>query len=668
MGIGGSVAEAKIGQKGSVEVGFVGVPPPGFQNALLNITGVRINTNASAGQGDRKWQTIPIPSGIASSGGKPGDLQIDLNTIQNIPELFNRAPVRGGNYVIAELLLDSSNPGTLIPNCPNAGANEGCINYPIQLQNAGSPITAAITSVSPQKNGLALLVLKLQLTIVQSPVVSGDPYLVNIAMSSPDPSQTLATLSGTVDTGTSTSTGKKKKIRQLAVNVQQVGTGSTIISVPVLNKCPKGGPKAPCYAIGLPAGASFGSYYDLAVAGGTATYAATRTPAITAGSTPTFNFVVKGDQKVGSISGQLRDNCTLNPLTGATLQVLIPPNSNSDADCFANPGECVVVATANSDTNGNFPLPGTVSTPSQFSSIPILSSSAPPYALMVSMPGYDSVVVPAVPDATKKGGTCTIDDGDGPCDFLLTSAIISGTVTISTPPTGETTIVQVFAEDHATNKIESALLMPLVMRGPINSAPFNLNVPTSVASFDLFATSIDTFQGVSDPYQGHTIEVVSSVPQPGPPTGVQQCKTSAPVTIGPLDCIGHGSVTGNVANADLGTSVVLSKDGVQISVTPVQNVAPNSPSTNKYSFCAPADSYVLEPFELQTPTPGTVPISAPTSAATGHTASIAIPPPPTIAASPTGSPTPSISCPSTCAHPDGSCPGVCHNVGKQLSK
>src|SRR5882672_5377579 len=95
----------------------------------------------------------PGPVGHRQFGGKPGDLQIDLNTIQNVPELFNSAPVRGGNYVIAELLLDSSNPGTLIPNCPSAGANEGCINYPLQLNNAGIPITATTTGVSPQKNG-----------------------------------------------------------------------------------------------------------------------------------------------------------------------------------------------------------------------------------------------------------------------------------------------------------------------------------------------------------------------------------------------------------------------------------------------------------------------------------------------------------------------------------
>ncbi len=632
IGFGGSVADAKFSQRGSVEVGFTGVPPPGFQNVLLNVAGVQINPNANAGQGNSKWQVIPVPAGTVGTGGRPGDLQIDLNTIQNVPQLFNTAQVRPGTYVIAQLILDPNNPGMLVPNCPNSGTAEGCINYPIQLQNAGQPIFATITNVAPPKNGLALMVLQLQVTIVNIPFLAGDPYLVNVTMTAANPSQTLATISGTVSSTGTVVTGKKKKLRQLVVTAEQVGTNNQIISAPVLSTCPKGeGPT--CFAMGLPAGAQYGSYYDLAVSGGTAKYAATRTPAIIAGGNPEFDFSTTGGQKLGTISGTITDICTSAKLVGATIQLLIPPDSNPTADCETAPGECVSVATTNTDSNGNYPLPGTILTPSQFNNIPILPA-ADSYTMMVSMPGYDTVVLPAAPAANKKGGTCTINETAGlPCSLALTSAIISGTVRISTPPTGQTTIVQVFAEDHGTNKIESALQMPLVLRGPTNSAPFNLNVPSSVASFDLFATTIDTYQGISDPYQGHSFEVASDILQPGPPTGAG-CKTSAPVTIGPLNCIGHGSVTGNVANADLGTSVVLSKGGVQITQMPVQNIAPLTPSTNKYAFCAPADTYTLEPFELKTPAPGMVPISAPTSV----------------------------------LYPDGSCPGVCNNVSKQLQK
>ena len=669
IGFGGSVAEAKFSQRGSVEVGFTGVPPQGFQNVLLNVIAVQINPNAAAGPGNNKWQIIPVPTGVFGTGGRPGDLQIDLNTIQSVPQLFNTAQVRPGDYVIAELILDPNNPGTLVPNCPNAGATEGCINYPIQLQNAGNPIFATISNVSPPKNGLALLVLQLKATIVNAPIISGNPYLVSVTMTAVNPAQTLATVSGTVtSTGTAFVTGKKKKLRQLVVTAEQVGTNNQIISAPVLSNCPQD-LKPTCFTMALPAGAQYGSYYDLAVSGGTAKYAATRTAAITPGtSTPAIPFSTTGGQKLGTISGAITDLCSsTTKLVGATIQLLIPPDSNPTADCETAPGECVSVATTNSDSNGNFPLPGTINAPSQFNNIPILPASGT-YTMMVSMPGYDTVVLQAQPQANKKGGLCTINGTPSqPCSLALTSAIISGTLTISTPPTGQSTIVQVFAEDHGTNKIESALPMPLVLRGPTNNAPFALNVPSSVASFDLFATAIDNYQGISDPYQGHTIEVASNVLQPGPPTATG-CKTSAPVTIGPLNCIGHGSVTGNVSNADLGTSVVLSKGGVQITQMPVQNIAPLTPSTNKYAFCAPADSYTLEPFELKTPTPGTVPISAPTSVATGNTAAVTIAAAPTITASPTGSPTPSIKCPSTCSYPDGSCPGICNNVSQQLQK
>jgi len=52
IGFNASIAEAKTGQKGSVEVGFLANPPQGFQNVLLNVTGVRINTKANAASND----------------------------------------------------------------------------------------------------------------------------------------------------------------------------------------------------------------------------------------------------------------------------------------------------------------------------------------------------------------------------------------------------------------------------------------------------------------------------------------------------------------------------------------------------------------------------------------------------------------------------------------
>ena len=68
------------------------------------------------------------------------ELQIDLNASQNIPQLFNTAGVRPDTYRVAEILLDPTNPGYLDPQLSanrrrSAIRADGCINYPIQLNN-----------------------------------------------------------------------------------------------------------------------------------------------------------------------------------------------------------------------------------------------------------------------------------------------------------------------------------------------------------------------------------------------------------------------------------------------------------------------------------------------------------------------------------------------------
>jgi hypothetical protein len=134
-----------------------------------------------------------------------------------------------------------------------------------------------------------------------------------------------------------------------------------------------------------------------------------------------------------------------------------------------------------------------------------------------------------------------------------------------------------------------------------------------------------------------------------------------------ITCVGHGSVTGTVANANLGTSVVLSKqdtvsgDFVQITNTLVQNQLPNSSPSNNFSFCAPADIYQLQKFQLPTPDPDVTPISSPTPGPEGSPTTVTILPPPP-AGGPSPTPTPAIKCPTTCENPDGTCPGICNNA------
>jgi hypothetical protein len=677
------------GKKAPVEIGFVGVPPLNFQNVLLNVQAISINPNASAGANDPKWQKIGVPAGIGQGGNATPELQIDLNTSQNIPQLFNTANVKPGTYRIAQLLLDPNNPGTLVPDCPNARSPEGCINYPIQLANPGSPINliapAGTSLINASKGALAPLLMQLQMAVNTIPVQPGAAYIVTVSLA-PVATQVTGTVMGSVAGG---SGSQAKHLRKLAVTAEAIGTNTEIASVPVDSKGN--------YTLVLPAASgpdvlsSFGTLYDLALAGGGDSYGAIRLEPLFPGTilTPPPLTNILTNQTLGSISGTIKDNCTQATIAGATIQLLIPPSnstlSDPSGDCstLANLGECVSVATANTNNAGDFPLPGSLTIPAAFDSVPILKSGT--YTMMVSAPGYDSFFTPVNATSGKKsGGNCSTGKTVVPCKILLTSGSISGTIPIESQLPGQTTLVQVFAEDHGTNNIVSALPMPKIVRSGSDAVTFKINVPTvpippatGTRTFDLFATTIDLFQGVTDPYQGHTIVVMQDVDGPMTP-GPGACATATALT--PADtirCVGHGSMVGSVANANLGTSVVLSKNDVQITNTAVQNQAPNVPSTNVFSFCVPGDTYTVQKLQLPKPeagvTPSVMPVPVldpaqftvtvpPASVIGGPTPTSGPIPTPTSGPTPTATPTPTLKCPTTCSNPDGSCPGVCNNM------
>lgn len=694
-----------------VEVGFVGVPPPGFQNVLLNVQRIRINPDATAAPDNGRWQGIPVPPGIGGSG-QNAELQIDLNTSQNIPQLFNTAGVRPDTYKIAELILDPGNPGTLIPNCPTGTplgrTTDGCINYPIQLAAGTSVISVTDTSpgglIAPKGGIVTPLVLQVTMKINQAPTAPGGAYTVTVTLATL-PKTVLGTIAGSVTvSGPGSGTAPTTKVRSLAVTAQAIGTNTPIATALVQNNK---------YTLVLPAAggnnaseSGFGTLYDLAVAGGYDTYSADRlVPLYPGGLIKGEDFTVTGSQTLGSISGTISDNCVAGKvISGATLQLLIPPQSAPSplptpaADyCISNPAQCVTVATATTDNTGSFPMPGTLTVPAEFDNVPMRTKDHP-YAMEITAPGYDPLIVEAIPGSGTKAGTCECPASATPpypctastiftaCNLALNTGYLSGSVPIIPPISGQTTLVQVFAEDHGTNTIESALPAPVtVTSSNSGSVPFTLNVPTSSSvpgGFDLFATTIDFYQGVVDPYQGHTIAVLSDVPAPpGPPTP-HACSTASADFGQSIDCIGHGSVTGSVANPNLGTSVVLSKedlvsgDFVQIASALVQNQAPNSSPSNNYAFCAPADTYWLQTVQMPVPEPSVTPSVAPTPEPTGApTVSVTIPPPPLIngptptasgGPTPTASPTPTIKCPTTCQNPDGSCPGICSTVIQPL--
>ena len=616
---------AAAGNKAAVVVGFLGVPPPGFQNVLLNVVAIRLNPHAGAAPTASGWQKITVPAAIGSGGGAAPELQIDLNDSQNIPELFNTGHVKSGSYRIAQLILDPNNPGTLIPNCAGAGALEGCINYPIQLANAGSPINVTAPKgtpalVSPSKRNLSPLILQLQVKVTNFPVSQGGAYTISVDMTSiPGPNLIFGTITGNVPSGSGSTA---KHTRKLAVTAEAIGTNTEIASAPVTpNASGTGG----TYTLMLPAANNFGTLYDLAVAGGNDSYGGARLLALLPGQSITQNFTaLSTNQPIGSISGRITDDCTGSPITNATIQLLIPPLNNPNlsdgsGDCSVpgNAAQCVSVATTNTDNAGDFPLPGTLTIPSAFDSVPILSNDKT-YTMIVSAPGYDSRIALVKAAARGNNDNCSTGSSFVPCKIALTSGYITGTIPITPPPPGQTTMIQVFAEDTGTNNIVSALPMPVMVRSSSGGNPrFTLNVPTEPPgrAFDLFATTIDLYQGVSDPYQGHTIAVLRTLwvrNADGPGRAIPP--PSVPASVDKINCVGHGSLTGFVAGADLGTSVGLAKNGVQITNMAVQNIG-NDPASNAFAFCVPGgDTYTLQRFQLPLP-PVPVPPS-PTSVAT----------------------------------------------------
>jgi hypothetical protein len=675
---------ALAGKTAPVEIGFLGVPPPHFQNVLLNVQSIRVNPNANAAPNDPKWQRIGVASGIGPGGGNAPELQIDLNNSQNIPQLFNTQKIKPAQYKIAQLILDPNNPGTLIPDCPNAGTPEGCINYPIQLTNAGSPINLIQKTpplINANNNGLAPLVIQLTMTINTAPIQPGAPYLVTISMAAIVSTSVMGTVSGHVPTGSS---ANAKHVRKLAVTAEAIGTNTEIASAPVGSDG--------SYFLTLPAAGGpdpttlFGTLYDLAVAGGGDSFAATRLPPLYPNASITQDFTgsdagVKTNQPLGSITGTITDACTgggKTAIAGATIQILKAPigSAITDAMCIdpTIAPQCVSVASANTNNAGLFPLPGTLTLPSVFEGIPILTGTDR-YSMMITAPGYDPTFTLANATNGIKGGNCNPLDTSKtimPCNFALNRGTISGTFPIDPPVPGQTILVQVFAEDSGTNNIVSALPNPTTVRSTTASPiDFTINVPTTAIpggttlprTFDLFATTIDTFQGISDPYQGHTIAVIQGVTGP---QGTCPAVTGA-TSFETISCVGHGSVTGTVGNPDLGTSVVLSKTDVhtgkdvQITNTPVQNQLPNTNSSNSFSFCAPGDTYTVQRLQLPKPDQSATPLAAPTPSLTGPVLPVTIPVAPLVGG-PTPTPTPALKCPTTCSNPGGTCPGICNNT------
>ncbi len=652
----GPLSNAWAKPKGLLQIGFTGTiaasagTPQRFKNVYLNVQEVRVNANPNASGTGGGWQPIVVPTGVMAQGaGKPADLQIDLNNLQNLPVLLNANAVKRDTYKLVEVIVDTKHPGEIVPLCPPAGAGglEGCAPYPITLQNTTGLISPLSPSVSVGHFTMSTLLINLSATLISAPSTPGGTYTVNVVISPAPVQQSMALISGNIS-GTSGITPNVRRVRTLSVTAEQAGTNIQVSSSPVINGN---------FQIQLPAATNIGSLYDLYTSGGGTSYSAERLPPLFPGTNTIPTFIINTGQPLGTISGNITDACTGNPIAGATVQILIPPQG-SGVNCAsaATAGQCVSVATASTDNLGHFPLTGQVKVPAPFNNIP-LPPSGTTYVLEISAPGYDTMFTtgaPTVPPVTKtvlNGGTCATKTGA--CDFALTSGQISGTLNLTaSPPNGQTVLVQVFAEESGTNNVVAALPRPLIFRNQTDSLPFTITVPSGPAAFDFYATAIDLYTNITDPYTGHTILVQPDI---AGFSGTPSCTavSASGLFEQSMDCTGHGSLAGTFVNPDANTAAVLMKDGVQIMSSPVGPVLPLgiNPANPTFAFCAPGDTYSVQRLEVTNPPAGTVPSETPTPAPVGTPTITTIP-------MPLATSTP---CPTTCSS-NGGCPGVCNGV------
>ena len=588
---GGEEPPTPVPTMGTVEIGFTDSPSSGFQNILFNIVAVRLNpsTDSAVSDGDPNWVTIVAPPGL----GAVGELQIDLNLLQNNSKLFNAAFVPAQTYHQVAVLIDQNIPGSIVPSCSQIPpVSEGCVTYGMQF-GAGTTLRTSAT-ISVTANGLTPVIIDFNPGSPVPPPVPGGDYTVTPKISVVTFGNFLGAVNGTV-------TGAVKPGAK--INAELAGTNTIIATADMLDGSPCPGGTGNCFSLSLPAApGAGGTAYDLYLQGGFANFVAISGLVVTRGGslTPTLDTVAVNGSP--NITGKIVDQISGTPIQAATVELLIP-SANA-------PATAVVVSSTATDNLGDY----------TFTAVP-----AATYTLRVLASGFDPLTSTAT---APSSGSPTCTGSTTGCSFSLTSTTISGTVSIDTPPpSGSNVQVLVMAEDTGTGNLEN-LTMVTIPSG-LTSAPFSIRVPaTSVTAFDLIASAKDLFGGAPSPFTGHSIDVLSNVS--GGASGV---------SLGPLDCLGHGSISGTAVGSDSGTTVRLFQlDGstpVQLGETQVG--AAGSTIAGQFSFCAPPGTYRLQRFEngspVATPTGIVVPTPAPTS-------------------------TP---CPSVCGS-SSTCPGLCSNT------
>jgi len=606
-GGGGGATASPTPTMGTIQIGFTDSPSKGFQNILFNIIAVRLNKSddPNVSEGDPNWVTITAPPGL----GAVGELQVDIIPLQSTVKLFNAASVPAQTYKQVEVIIDQINPGSIVPSCGTAGAvSDGCVTYGMTFGSGASLRTTAEFSVS--EKGLTALIIDFNAGAPVPPPVPGGAYTVTPIITAVSSTAKLGTVEGVV-------TGDLKSNNGATIVAELPGTNTVIATADVHSgstACTGGGN---CFTLQLPAAPGTGTAYDLYLTGGLVNFVAMSGVAVAQGGSISESFDTATHTASATVTGKIVDEISGTPIQAATVNLLIPSTNDSNIP--------VVVASTATDATGNY----------TFTAVPSAT-----YTLEVLASGFDTLPSTLI---VPSSGSPTCNPSSSGCSFSLTSTTISGNVTIdAAPPSGHNLQVHVMAEDFGTGKLENDVMVNIP--SGLDHAPFTIRVPKSVSKFDLIASAADLYHGVPDPFTGHSIAVLGNVL--GGSTGKN---------LGPLNCEGHGSISGTAATYDSGTTIRLyQNDGsdpvnsVQLGETQVG--ASGSTIAGQFSFCVPPGSYNLARMKSGA-------TAAATSISVATPAWTVVPTPaPTGGASPTATSTPS--CPSVCGS-SSTCPGIC---------
>jgi Carboxypeptidase regulatory-like domain len=635
-------SQATSGPTGTLLVALTGNLLPDFRSISFNVLSVRLNpsTDINVSDVDPNWVTIPVAPGVglnttgatnpfltlanlfnlnttgpspASGGTGASELQVDIGQVQSLPQIFNSFAVPASTYNTIELVLDGSNAGTAIPDCEigTLFTLEGCIASQIAMFNPSSELRTTATVTVPL-GGLTTLVININpfITAFEStgtvygpepPLFSGGLFTFNPVVSVP-PSSGIPNLLGLI-------TGPAVGATQVAAELS--GTNQIVETTTTANAL---------YTLVLPATAS-GTLYDLVASGPGFSYGIAHNILAQRSSQISVALDLSPDFQL-ALTGKVTDQCSGAPIQGATVDLLQPaPGTADDCTTLPTPSNCVVVATASTDDTGTYPMPASNFMIQAFNHVPDGS-----YTMVASAAGYDTLASPVAVSRGTAG--CSAGRG-GACNLALGRAQIEGLVSVSPPLplTSQALNVLVSAEDHGTHHIENVGLTTLPPGS--SAAPFSMFVPdnSTVPSLDLYATVSDTFNGLVERDTGHTIGVMSGI------TGGGRCGTNATGLILAMQCVGHGSVTAETSTFDDGTSIVLSKGGVQLMSSSVSQVPPlaatpgPTPLPGQATFCAPADPepYTFQRFEASPPAAEPSPVASPVSAALATPTAIASP-------------------------------------------